>query len=198
MRESIPHAVNPHKRISMRAFLIAGLAVAVSACGNIANMRAYSTAYVEPASGDIARLRVITNGMARGVPGRDCIDWRVPGAGVMAVAQSGFADQNNGRSLGMPQSGRIVEGQGLARTELKVPAGKPFAMNFQSTGYVSGGYSYSCQQTFRFTPQAGQDYKLILLDSGMCAIGLQRLIPAGKAENQPVEKAGLCSALDAF
>lgn len=198
MRESIPHAVNPHKRISMRAFLIAGLAVTVSACGNIANMRAYSTAYVEPASGDIARLRVITNGMARGVPGRDCIDWRVPGAGVMAVAQSGFADQNNGRSLGMPQSGRIVEGQGLARTELKVPAGKPFAMNFQSTGYVSGGYSYSCQQTFRFTPKAGQDYKLILLDSGMCAIGLQRLDPAGGAENEPVEKAGLCSALDAF
>lgn len=182
----------------MRAFLIAGLAVAVSACGNIANMRAYSTAYVEPVAGDTARLRVITNGMARGVPGRDCIDWRVPGAGVMAVAQSGFADQNNGRSLGMPESGRVVEGPGLARTELKVPAGKPFAMNFQSTGYVSGGYSYSCQQTFRFTPQASQDYELILLDSGMCAIGLQRLIPAGKAENQPVEKAGLCSALDAF
>ena len=98
----------------------------------------------------------------------------------------------------MPQSGRVVDGPGLASTELKVPAGKPFAMNFQSTGYVSGGYSYSCQQTFRFTPQAGQDYELILLDSGMCAIGLQRLIPAGKAENQPVEKAGLCSALDAF
>ena len=182
----------------MRAFLIAALAVAVSACGNIANMRAYSTAYVEPVAGDTARLRVITNGMVRGVPGRDCIDWRVPGGGVMAVAQSGFADQNNGRSLGMPESGRVVEGPGLARTELKVPAGKPLAMNFQSTGYVSGGYSYSCQQTFRFTPQAGQDYELILLDSGMCAIGLQRLIPAGKAENQPVEKAGLCSALDAF
>jgi len=182
----------------MRAFLIAGLALAVSACGNIANMRAYSTAYVEPASGDTARLRVITNGMARGVPGSDCIDWRVPGAGIMAVAQSGFADQNNGRSLGMPASGREVGGQGLARSELKVPAGKPFAMNFQSTGYISGGYSYSCQQSFRFTPKAGQDYELILLDSGMCVIGLQRLSPDGKAEKEPVEKAGLCNALDAF
>ncbi len=182
----------------MRAFLIAGLALAVSACGNIANMRAYSKAYMEPASGDTARLRVITNGMARGVPGRDCIDWRMPGAGIMAVAQSGFADQNNGRSLGIPPSGREVGGQKLARSELKVPAGKPFAMNFQSSGYVSGGYSYSCQQTFRFTPQAGQDYELILLDSGMCVVGLQHLNSEGKAENEPVEKAGLCNALDAF
>lgn len=182
----------------MKAFLIASLALAVSACGNIANMRAYSKAYVEPVSGDTARLRVITNGMARGVPGRDCIDWRVPGAGIMAVAQSGFADQNNGRSLSMPPSGREVGGQGLARSELKVPAGKPFAMNFQSTGYISGGYSYSCQQTFRFTPEAGQDYELTLLDRGMCVIGLQRLNPEGKAESEPVEKTGLCNALDAF
>lgn len=182
----------------MRALLIAGLAFAVIACGNIANMRAYSTAYVEPSSGDTARLRIITNGMARGVPGSDCIDWRLPGAGVMAVAQSGFADQNNGRSLGIPPSGRQIDGQGLARSELKMPAGKPFAMNFQSTGYVSGGYSYSCQQSFRFTPKAGQDYELILLDSGGCVVALQRLNPAGKAENEPVEKTGLCSALDAF
>lgn len=182
----------------MKAFLIASLALAVSACGNIANMRAYSKAYVEPVSGDTARLRVITNGMARGVPGRDCIDWRVPGAGIMAVAQSGFADQNNGRSLSMPPSGREVGGQGVARSELKVPAGKPFAINSQSTGYISGGYSYSCQQTFRFTPEAGQDYELTLLDSGMCVIGLQRLNPEGKAESEPVEKTGLCNALDAF
>jgi len=182
----------------MRALLIAGLAFAVSACGNIANMRAYSTAYVESSSGDTARLRIITNGMARGVPASDCIDWRLPGAGVMAVAQSGFADQNNGRSLGIPPSGRQVGGQGLAHSELKMPAGKPFAMNFQSTGYVSGSYSYSCQQNFRFTPKAGQDYELILLDSGGCVVALQRLNPAGKAENEPVEKTGLCSALDAF
>ena len=182
----------------MRAFLIAGLALAVSGCGNISNIRAYNTAYVEPTSGDAARLRVITNGMARGVPGRDCIDWRVPGAGVMAVSESGFAGQNNGRSLGMPESNRRVEAQGSARSELKVPANKPFAMNFQSEGYVSGGNSYSCRQSFHFTPKAGQDYELILLDGGQCLVALQRLNPAGKPENEPVEKAGLCRALDAF
>lgn len=179
--ESILLPLDRKKGIFMRAFLIAGLAFAVSGCGNISNIRAYSTAYVEPVLGDTARLRIITNGMARGVPGSDCIDWRVPGAGVMAVSESGFADQNNGRSLGMPESNRRVEakGQALARTELKVPAGKPFAMNFQSEGHVSAGYSYSCQQTFRFTPTAHQDYELILLDSGRCLVALQRLSPRG-------------------
>lgn len=182
----------------MRALLIAGLAVAVSGCGNIANIRAYNTPYAEPAAGDTARLRVITNGMARGVPGRDCIDWRVPGAGVMAVAESGFAGQNNGRSLGMPESNRRVEAQGSARSELKVPANKPFAMNFQSEGYVSGGNAYSCRQSFHFTPKAGEDYELILLDGGQCLIALQRLNPTGKPQNVPVEKAKLCNARDMF
>ncbi|MEX5593591.1 hypothetical protein [Pseudomonas orientalis] len=190
--------MNHKKGISMRTILIAGLALAMSGCGNIANIRAYSTAYVEPASGDTARLRIITNGMARGVPGRDCIDWRVPGAGVMAVSESGFADQNNGRSLGMPESNRRVQGQALARTELKVPAGKPFAMNFQSEGYASGGYSYSCRQSFRFTPKVGEDYELILLESGQCLVALQRLNATGKPENETVEKAGLCRVLDVF
>ncbi len=182
----------------MRVLLIAGLVLAVSGCGNISNIRAYSTPYVEPSAGDTARLRVITNGMARGVPGRDCIDWRVAGAGVMAVSESGFADQNNGRSLGMPASNRRVEAPGLARTELKVPGGKPFAVNFQSEGYSSAGVSHSCQKTLRFTPVAGEDYELILLDGGQCLVALQRLNPTGKPMNEPLEKAGLCNALDAF
>lgn len=53
--ESILLPLNRKKGIFIRAFLIAGLAFAVSGCGNISNIRAYSTAYVEPASGDTAR-----------------------------------------------------------------------------------------------------------------------------------------------
>ncbi|VVO02063.1 hypothetical protein [Pseudomonas fluorescens] len=182
----------------MRTLLVAGIALALSGCGNISNIRAYSTPYVEPTAGDTARLRVITNGMARGVPGRDCIDWRVPGSGVMAVAESGFADQNNGRSLGIPASNRHIEAQQLARTELKVPGDQPFTVNFQSEGSVSSGYSYSCQQTFRFTPKIGQDYELILLESGQCLVSLQRLDPGGKSTAVALEKAPLCNAMDAF
>ncbi|MFO2466508.1 hypothetical protein OOJ96_24415 [Pseudomonas sp. 15FMM2] len=182
----------------MRALLIAGMVLAVGACGNISNIRAYSTNYVEPTAGDTARVRVITNGMVRGVPGRDCVDWREPGSGVMASAESGFADQNNGRSLGMPVSNRDVKAEQLARTELKVPADKPFTVNFQSEGSRSGGYSYSCQKSLHFTPKAGQDYELILLDSGQCLMALQQLNHGTKPASVALEKAGLCNALDAF
>ncbi|MEO8489992.1 hypothetical protein [Pseudomonas sp.] len=181
----------------MKPLLVAGIALTLSGCGNISNIRAYSTPYVEPTSGDTARLRIITNGMARGVPGRDCIDWRVPGSGVMAVLEKGFADQNNGRSLDMPPSERQVGGKSV-RTELKIPANQPFAMNFQSEGSVSSGYSYSCQQTFRFTPKAGQDYELMLLEGGNCLLSLERLNTEVGRMPERLEKAGLCNAMDAL
>ncbi len=82
--------------LALATLLLAG-------CGNLANVQSYSTPYSAPAGGETARLRVITNGMARGVPASACIDWRREGAGVIAVAQSGFANRN-GQSLGMPPS----------------------------------------------------------------------------------------------
>ena len=125
----------------MRLVALASIAMVLSGCGNIQNVLAYSKAYMEPNSGDTARLRVITNGMVRGVPGRDCIDWRVQGAGVMAVKQSGFADQNNGRSLGMPTGSERADGMAHVRSELKVQANQPLTINFQGFGTISNGTS---------------------------------------------------------
>lgn len=179
----------------MKYLLMAGAALLLTGCGNLANVRAYSTPYAEPQGGDTARLRVISNGMVRAVPGRDCIDWRSPGAGVMVVQQSGFANRN-GQVLGMPPSAVAaqLQGAGMARSELKIPAGKPTAFNFQSQGSVSGGYSYSCQKSFRFTPQAGKDYQMIMLESGQCQLSVQEL-GGGQVDWQD---AGLCNAADAF
>jgi hypothetical protein len=173
--------------------------VSLSGCGNLANVRSYSTAYAEPASGETARLRVITNGMVRAVPARDCIDWRSPGAGVMVVAQSGFAHRN-GQNLGMPVSrgDAQLQSSNLVRSELKIPANTPVSFNFQSQGSVSSGYSYSCQESFRFTPQAGKDYQLILLESGQCQISLQRLDSTDGQSNVAYEEAGLCKASDSL
>ncbi|MGB3127021.1 MAG: hypothetical protein WBB95_24685 [Pseudomonas sp.] len=168
----------------------ATLLLSVSGCGNISNIKSFSTPYTEPASGEVARVRVISDGMVRGVPGRDCVDWRVPGAGVMAVVQSGFASRN-GQSLGMPASDLMVDGVELARTELKVPGNQPFAVSYQNR-------SASCRATFSFTPKAGQDYELILIDSGPCVASVQQLSPGAKATQQAVQKASLCNAMDAI
>ncbi|MFR0687842.1 hypothetical protein ACLUTX_00460 [Enterobacterales bacterium AE_CKDN230030158-1A_HGKHYDSX7] len=170
----------------------------LSGCGNLANVQSYSTPYSAPAGGETARLRVITNGMARGVPASACIDWRREGAGVIAVAQSGFASRN-GQSLGMPpsrQAEQLSEG-GFAHSEVQIPAGQPFAFNFQSRGMVSSGYSYSCQQSMSFTPEAGQDYELLLMESGQC---LARLVRLGDGRNLSgsLRDTSLCKASDAL
>lgn len=182
----------------MRMVVIGIIAMALSGCGNIKNVLAYSKDYMEPTSGDTARLRIITNGMVRGVPGRDCIDWQVPGAGVMAVRNSGFADKNNGRSLGMPAGSDRADGMVHVRSELKVQANKPLAINFQGFGRVSNGTSYSCQQRFSFTPQANQDYELNLLEDSSCLISLVQLNQDRPATRKPFKDAGFCNALDAL
>ncbi|WP_236198750.1 hypothetical protein [Pseudomonas pseudonitroreducens] len=174
------------------------VAALLSGCGNFANVRSYSTPYSTPASSETARLRVITNGMARGVPASACIDWRREGAGVIAVAQSGFANRN-GQSLGMPpsrQAEQLRQG-GFVSSEVNVPANQPFAVNFQSQGMVSSGYSYSCQQSMTFTPEAGQDYELLLMESGQC---LARLVRLGDGRNLSgsLQDTGLCKASDAL
>lgn len=49
-------------------------------------------------------LRVVPVALlVRAVPGRDCLDWNVLGAGVMASTKAGFPD-HNGENLGMPGS----------------------------------------------------------------------------------------------
>lgn len=179
----------------MRALLILGLAVAASGCGNVSNIRAFSTDYVEPSAGDTARLRVVTNGMVRGIPASDCIDWRVPGAGVMAVAKPGFADRNNGRSLGMPTGSWRLD-EPVASAELKVPAGKPFTLNFLSEGYGSAGRTRSCRQSYHFVPKAGQDYEVIFYEAGGCVVVLQQLHTEGRVEAEPMQRAGLCRMSD--
>jgi len=173
-------------------------ALLLSACGNLANVQSYSTPYAAPVGQETARLRVITNGMARGVPGRSCIDWRQPGAGVIAVAQPGFANRN-GQTLGMPPSrqGEQLGDAGFATSEVQVPANQPFALNFQSRGMVSSGYAYSCQQSLTFTPEAGRDYELLLMESGQCLARLVRL-DDGRNLSGSLQDTQLCKASDAF
>ena len=73
----------------------------LSGCGALTDVRSFSTPYTMPSSAETARLRVISDGMVRGVPKSDCVNFRLPGAGVMVVARDGYANRN-GERLGMP------------------------------------------------------------------------------------------------
>ena len=131
-------------------------------CGNIQTVRSFMTAYGEPTEGERARIRVITNGMLRAVPNSACVDWRLPGAGVMVTPDKGFAQLNN-HVLGLPP-GRVTQDAireyGLAVSELYVAAGKPITFFYLLNERRSDG-TPECAMGRSFVPEAGVDYELV-------------------------------------
>lgn len=57
--------------------------LALSGCSTINNLKSFATPYHEPPSPMSSRLRVITNQTVRLVPGSTCIDWKLPGVGMV-------------------------------------------------------------------------------------------------------------------
>ena len=168
------------------------LTIALCGCGNIAAVKSFNTPYGSPTSGDTARLRVIADGMVRAVPGKDCVDWYSPGAGVIAVPQKGFADRN-GESLGMPKGATAMQGDVVS--EVLVPAGKPFTLHFLDGGRGSYNSVTNCLGMFYFVPQKGADYEVVVHGYSACGVKLQQL---GAEAPVQVTKAEYCSAMANF
>lgn len=182
-----------------RLSLLALASLLLAGCGNISNVQSFSTPYTAPAGAETARVRVYTNGMARGVPNHDCIDWRVPGAGVIAVARKGFANRN-GQTLDMPASAlsRATHDADWVGSEIQVPAGKPFVFHFLSLGTKEVGRGVQCGGGFTFTPQAGQSYDMVMLETAsQCTFNLKQLSGAEEVK-VPLTRVGLCSWTDNF
>ncbi len=174
-------------------------ALTVTGCGNLQNVKSFSTPYEQPISGERARIRVVADGMVRAVPQSDCEDWRLPGAGVMVAARKGFADQN-GRSLGMPGAD-TVPADGRVVSEFYVPAGKPLMLSYMSNGRSNGLQAEQCFIRKSFTPVAGQDYEASFRHSGpLCLTRVHRLQVQGASttsdESVPLADAKLCRASD--
>lgn len=186
--------------IKLKAALPFMFCAALAGCGNIAAVRSFSTAYQAPADGERAKIRIVSNGMVRGVPDSSCVDWRKAGAGVMVVSQKGFANQNN-QNLSMPPNKagyKLIKGQNIALSELYIPASKPFTLSFLSTGYFSGTTKYSCQKSISFVPEAGKNYEAISMEYGRDC-----LLQVSEASSSPIEwtavqgrDAGFCNPSD--
>lgn len=164
---------------------LAGLLLALAGCGALTDVRSSSTPYSTPPGGETVRLRVISDGMVRGVPRSDCVDFRLPGAGVVVAARDGYANRN-GESLGMaaPQTPAVPG----TRTEVLVPAGQPMAFHYLGN---------QCYNLFSFVPKAGMDYQLEASGMYKCAVMLKQA-PLGSKEYAaaPLKDSKLCRVTD--
>ncbi len=155
------------------ALVGASLLVLLSGCGSFTNVRSFSTPYSLPASDQTARLRVFSDGMVRAIPKSACIDYRLPGAGVLVAPRKGYADRNN-ESLGMPPND--AQPPGTVSSEFKIPAGEPMAFVYNRDG---------CYNTFTFVPKPGADYELNASGSSYCTV-VARQLPQGSEPGKPV------------
>lgn len=179
----------------------AGLALALvllGGCGTFSNVASFSTPYKSQNTDEGARMRVVSDGMVRAVPGRDCLDWRSPGAGVMVSAEKGFADRNS-ESVGMPVGDRLPSG--FVSSEFTLAVGKPVAFHYVGPSQ----FGKQCFGSMTFVPKAGMDYQLSASSLHGCAVELAQVwVRNGRTEVilrtdlGPTKKAVLCNALDNF
>ena len=163
------------------------LLTSLTGCGALTDVRSFSTPYSTPPGGETARLRVISDGMVRGVPKYDCVNFRLPGAGVMVAERDGFANRN-GETLGMAPVQR--DSQATVMSELLVPAGQPIAFHYLGN---------RCYNMFSFVPEAGMDYELEAAGRYKCGVTLKRMA-FGKIEgtSEPLVESKLCNWGDNF
>jgi hypothetical protein len=173
----------------------------ISGCGNLQTVRSFSTPYEQPTSGDRARIRVISfGGMIRAVPNSSCVDWRLPGAGVMVVSTKGFANMND-RDLGMPIGkfpGLTTAMGAVAVSELYVEAGKPIVLDYISQGQKN----FQCFASISFVPVVGEDYEAAYTQNGkFCRLSITRLTESDKTDRSTsvaFSEASLCRVSDKF
>lgn len=171
----------------LKTFAGLTLLATLTACGAITDVRSFSTPYTSPTSGETARLRVMSDGMVRGVPRSGCIDFRLPGAGVMVANRDGYADRN-GETLGMAPVARYSSN--TVMTELLVPAGQPIAFH-----YIGD----RCYNMFSFVPEAGMDYELDAANRYKCGVTLKRMLVGEiKGSLVPLGESKLCNWADNF
>jgi hypothetical protein len=164
-----------------------GLLSLLSGCGALTDVRSFSTPYTTPAGSETARLRVISDGMVRGVPQSDCVNFRLPGAGVMVAAREGYANRN-GENLDMPPA--AAQPSSTVMTEVKISAGQPMAFH-----YIGD----RCYNMFSFVPEAGADYELEAAGRYRCTVTLKRLIAGStKYTPAPLGDSKLCNWGDNF
>ena len=138
----------------------------LSGCSTMDNLKSFTTAYKEPPSPTSSRLRVITNQTVRLVPGSTCIDWALPGVGMVNSRSFAIANDRtfNDRMLGIP------DGDGVKNSsEVYIEPGKPITLVYAGT---PANGRYQCFTSVHFLPEVGADYES---NSGLCYITIEKI-----------------------
>jgi hypothetical protein len=171
----------------------------LSACGVIKNVKSTTTLYQPPTKEKLARIRISTDGLVRAVPNSRCVDWRLPGAGVMVIHQKDLItnDENNNKKLGMPASRAEDVVKDMATSELYIEGDKPITLD-----YLAWKANYKCSLKKSFVAVTGLDYEFIFFqDRNMCYVHYQHLsaeAPMNTSKTLDISDAGFCHVSDAF
>lgn len=184
----------------LRSILLLTLSLGLGGCAFVSELKATTVSYRVPAdAGETALIRIVAQGLVRGVPYSDCIDWSKPASGLMVRPHRGIAHPNF-RNLGIPMTAatdRMRRQEGFGANELKIPANRPFAFMFYNTEPgMDKDYRFVCEQSVTFVPEAGATYQMEFLQDQMCTARLRKIDERGEALPDLVvlRPTDLCSA----
>ncbi|MBV4491604.1 hypothetical protein [Pseudomonas oryzicola] len=161
----------------------------LSGCSTMANLKSFTTAYHEPSATTSSRLRVITDQTVRLVPNSTCVDWSLPGAGIVNSRSLAVANSRkfNDRILGVPDGDQVENS-----SEVYIQPGSPIVLVYAGE---PSSRRYQCFTSLYFIPEAGADYEAI---TGLCYIKIAKIVKdegAGEIRRETVvnRKAEICS-----
>lgn len=150
-----------------------------SGCSTMDALKSFTTAYHEPQNPTTSRLRVITDQMVRLVPGSTCINWDLPGTGMVNSRGTGpLNDQtHNDKRLG------IAGGEGVKNSaEVYVQPDTPLTVV-----YSGADRRHQCLYSTYFVPEAGADYEAT---SELCTVAIYKIVKhgtTGEVSHEPVK-----------
>lgn len=173
--------------VELKILRIVILSLVLSGCSTYDNLKSYTVPYQEPEHPTSARIRVSTDQVVRLIPGSDCLDWRVPGAGVVNSRAIALANnrEHNDKRIGMPPGDQLDN-----NSEVYVKPNEPITIVYNGAAHRT-----ECSSRSYFLPQENSDYEISARYSRVgCYIAVSKLVGVGGDGKVILESAGARNA----
>ena len=167
-----------HTSIRFSRISLALAALALAGCAETASFR---QPYAEPIGSPSSKVRVVTNGSIRFIPGRACVDWSTAGSGLVASDFYGKEKSPtlNGQKLGM--SSAPIPRPGFYNAEVVVRANEPLTVVFnadQADKFMTTR-RWCPPMNVAFIPQSGEEYEIVGEMTAYCRVQIKSLTNPG-------------------